>query len=300
MNISIIIVNYNVKEYIISCIESIYKHSKSDLTFEIIVVDNNSKDGSRSELKNNFTNISLIENNYNAGFSVAVNQGVRKSIGKYVFLLNPDTLFIEDSLYKLYNAAEKNDKKGAIGPELISNNAVRQKSFWRDPTLISTILSVTHLDFLNYKKNYKDKVLEKQALVDTISGGAFFISREIFNKLNGLNPNLFWMEDIDFCIRLRNAGYYVYFFPLTKIIHFIGRSAKKNFKVAVSNQLLSKIKFFKKNHSFLKYLIILLIIFLVSLVKTALFGICGLFSAIHKKKFLAYFNTLQLIISKRY
>ena len=117
MNISIVIVSYNVKEYIISCIESIYKHSKARLSFEIIVVDNNSEDGSQLELKKRFSKILLIENDYNAGFSVAVNQGVKKCKGKYIFLLNPDTLFLEDTLHKLFQKNEKNEKIGAIGPE---------------------------------------------------------------------------------------------------------------------------------------------------------------------------------------
>ena len=278
MNISIIIVSYNVKEYIISCIESIYKHSKARLSFEIIVIDNNSEDGSQIELKNKFSKILLIENDYNAGFSVAVNQGVNKSKGKYIFLLNPDTLFLEDTLFKLFQATEKNKKIGAIGPELVSEKGIRHQSFWRDPTLINTILSITHLDFFNYKKNYKSTHFKYLKTVDTISGGAFFVSRKIFNKLNGLNAELFWMEDIDFCIRLRKIGYKVYFFPLSKIIHFVGKSAKSNYKVAISNQLLSKIKFFKKNYSFSKYFIILSIIFVVSLVKAILFGIIAFFS----------------------
>lgn len=296
MDISVLIVSYNVKEYIISCIESIYKHSKSKLSFEIIVVDNNSEDGSQLELKKKFSKILLIENDYNAGFSVAVNQGVKKCKGKYIFLLNPDTLFLEDSLFKLFQKNEKNEKVGAIGPELISKDGMRQQSFWRDPTLTNTILSITHLDFLNYKKNYKNSKFKEGAIVDTLSGGAFFVSREIFNKLNGFDSDLFWMEDVDFCIRLRKIGYKVYFYPRTRIIHFIGKSAEYNYKVAISNQLLSKIKFFKKNHSFSKYFTISCIIFIVSLFKTILFGIIALSSKKNKKKFYAYLYTVRAVV----
>ena len=85
MDISVIIVNYNVKEYIISCIHSIYKHSKSNYSFEIVVVDNNSKDGSAERIKKDFPKVKLIENNYNAGFSKAVNQGSSISIGLETF-----------------------------------------------------------------------------------------------------------------------------------------------------------------------------------------------------------------------
>ena len=129
MDISVIIVSYNVKEYIISCIESIYKHSKSNYNFEIIVVDNNSKDESVNSIKKEFPEISFIKNDYNAGFSKAVNQGAKISKGKFLFILNPDTLFIEDSLFKILNEAQNKEKLGAIGPALISLNEKTQQSF---------------------------------------------------------------------------------------------------------------------------------------------------------------------------
>jgi len=95
-------------------------------------------------------------------------------------------------------------------------------------------------------------------------------------------------------------GYRVYYFPLTKIIHFVGKSADFNYKVAISNQLLSKIKFFKKNHPFSKYFIIFYLIFLISLVKTILFAIIAIFSEKNKKKFYAYLYTLQLIANHKF
>ena len=229
MDISVIIVNYNVKEYIISCIESIYKHSKSNFSFEIIVIDNKSEDGSVKKLKKEFPKITLIENNYNAGFSKAVNQGIKKSQGTYLLILNPDTLFIADSLFKILNEAENQEKLGAIGPALISNRRIVQQSYWKDPSVLNTILSIYHLDYFNFNKNYKYEKFGITTKVNCISGGALFVPRKNFTMLNGFNENLFWMEDIDFCIRLRKKGYNVYYSPLTKIVHFIGKSAETNY-----------------------------------------------------------------------
>ena len=211
-------------------------------------------------------------------------------------MLNPDTVFVEDTLDKLIAVAKNQKEFGAIGPALINENGTMQQSFWKNPSLANTLLSVFHLDFLNYNKNYRNKKFEDFSIVETISGAAFFLKRDIFKELNGLNEKLFWMEDIDFSIRLNKAGYKTFYFPLTKIIHFSGKSAETNYKVAISNQLLSKIKFFKKNHSFSKYFTISCIIFIVSLFKTILLGIIALFSKKNKKKFYAYLYTLQSIV----
>tara|TARA_Y100001935_G_scaffold254411_1_gene263386 strand:+ start:1560 stop:2456 length:897 start_codon:yes stop_codon:yes gene_type:complete len=297
MDISIVIVNYNVKEYIISCIHSIYKHSKSNYSFEIVVVDNNSKDGSVERIKKDFPKVKLIENNYNAGFSKAVNQGSSISIGKFLFILNPDTMFVNDCLSKMLIEAGFQEEFGVIGPSLISKNGKIQQSYWRDPTVISTILSLFHLDNFNYNKNYKGEKFESIKIVDSISGGALFLPREIFTKLKGLNENLFWMEDIDFCIRLREKGYKVYYSSSIKIIHFRGKSSEKNYRVAISNQLISKIKFFRIHHSKISVKIILVCILFVSTIKSFLIFFASPFSTSYRKKMFAYLYTIRSIFN---
>ena len=297
MDISIIIVSYNVKEYIISCIQSIYKHSKSNYSFEIVVIDNNSRDGTYDSLIKDFPKISLIKNKYNAGFSSAVNQGVKICQGKYILVLNPDTLFVEDSLVKLINAANNQKGLGALGPALIDEGGALQQSFWRNPSIINTLLSIFHLDLLNYKKNYKDKRFNVISDVETISGAALFLHRKIFNKLNGFNEKLFWMEDIDLCFRMKKMGYKIYYLPSTKIIHFSGKSAITNYKVAISNQLLSKIKFFRIHHSKLSAYTILLSVLLISLAKSVIILFISPFSSMYRKKMVAYLYTIRSVFN---
>ena len=300
MDISVIIVNYNVKEYIISCIDSIYKHSKSDLKFEIIVVDNNSIDNSVIDLKKTFPNVILVENNYNAGFSVAVNQGAKLSNSNFFLILNPDTLFVEDSLSILYNEVLEKKIMGAIGPKLISKKGLLQQSFWRDPTLINTILSISYLDFLNFSKKYIFTNFTKTSKVDTISGAAIFIPRRIFDQLEGFDSRLFWMEDIDLCVRLRRKKFVVCYSPLTKIIHFSGKSASKNFKVAIINQLISKIKFFKKNHNEFETFILSSFILFISTVKSLLFSVIAILSTKNREKLKGYLTVIHKVINGDY
>ena len=299
IDVSIIIVSYNVKEYIISCIESIYKHSKSGIIFEIVIVDNNSIDGSQVSIKNLPYRVKLIENNYNAGFSTAVNQGAKTASGKAILILNPDTLFIEDSLMHFFNKINLNDDIGAIGPALIDENGIVQQSVWRDPSLINTFLSIYHLDFLNFKKNYNYKKFNKTTEVKNISGAAIFMLKKTFKILDGFDEDFFWMEDIDLCARMRKMGYSVLYSPETKIIHFTGKSSRKNYNVKISNQLLSKIKFFKKHHSNRKALILLCLTFVMILMKIVLLFPLSVFSKIKKKKLIAYIFTLKAILNFR-
>ena len=121
MILSIIIVNYNVKFFLEQCINSIKTGSKG-LKIEIIIVDNNSTDGSVNMIKNEFPKCIVIENKKNVGFSKANNQGIRKSKGKYVLLLNPDTIIEEDTLSKCISFMEKNSEAGSLGVKMIDGN----------------------------------------------------------------------------------------------------------------------------------------------------------------------------------
>ena len=296
-DISIIIVNYKVKEYIIPCIESIYKHTSKSLRYEILVIDNNSNDGSIDAIKSQFSEVKTYENTENIGFSKAVNQGAETAIGKYIFILNPDTKLIEDSISILFTFLEKNETVAVVGPALVTESGIKQQSYWKEPTLINTILSIYHLDFLNYKKNYRNEIGDKTILVDAISGGAFFVQRDVFQNLNGYHPNLFWMEDIDFCTKVRKLDNKIIYYPETKIIHYGGKSAEKNLHIAISNQLLSKIKYFKLHHSGIETIILTVAILFIALIKSILFLIVFPLGSNYRKKMIGYLSVIKGILT---
>lgn len=296
-DISIIIVNYKVKEYIIPCIESIYKHTSKSLRYEILVIDNNSNDGSIDAIKSQFSDVKIYENTENIGFSKAVNQGAETAIGKYIFILNPDTKLIEDSISILFTFLEKNETVAVVGPALVTESGIKQQSYWKEPTLINTILSIYHLDFLNYKKNYRNEIGDKTILVDSISGGAFFVQRDVFQNLNGYHPNLFWMEDIDFCTKVRKLDNKIIYYPETKIIHYGGKSAEKDLHIAISNQLLSKIKYFKLHHSGIETIILTVAILFIALIKSILFLIVFPLGSNYRKKMIGYLSVIKGILT---
>ena len=296
-DISIIIVNYKVKEYIIPCIESIYKHTSKSLRYEILVIDNNSNDGSIDAIKSQFSKVKIYENTENIGFSQAVNQGAETAIGKYIFILNPDTKLIEDSISILFTFLEKNETVAVVGPAIVTESGIKQQSYWKEPTLINTILSIYHLDFLNYKKNYRNEIGDKTILVDSISGGAFFVQRDVFQNLNGYHPNLFWMEDIDFCTKVRKLDNKIIYYPETKIIHYGGKSAEKDLHIAISNQLLSKIKYFKLHHSGIETIILTVAILFIALIKSILFLIVFPLGSNYRKKMIGYLSVIKSILT---
>ena len=296
-DISIIIVNYKVKEYIIPCIESIYKYTSKSLRYEILVIDNNSNDGSIDAIKSQFSDVKIYENTENIGFSKAVNQGAETAIGKYIFILNPDTKLIEDSISILFTFLEKNETVAVVGPAIVTESGIKQQSYWKEPTLINTILSIYHLDFLNYKKNYRNEIGDKTILVDAISGGAFFVQRDVFQNLNGYHPNLFWMEDIDFCTKVRKLDNKIIYYPETKIIHYGGKSAEKDLHIAISNQLLSKIKYFKLHHSGIETIILTVAILFIALIKSILFLIVFPLGSNYRKKMIGYLSVIKGILT---
>ena len=296
-DISIIIVNYKVKEYIIPCIESIYKHTSKSLRYEILVIDNNSNDGSIDAIKSQFSEVKIYQNTENIGFSKAVNQGAETAIGKYIFILNPDTKLIEDSISILFTFLEKHETVAVAGPTLVTESGIKQQSYWKEPTLINTILSIYHLDFLNYKKNYRNEIGDKTILVDSISGGAFFVQKDVFQNLNGYHPNLFWMEDIDFCTKVRKLENKIIYYPETKIIHYGGKSAEKDLHIAISNQLLSKIKHFKQHHSGIETIILTVAILFIALIKSILFLIVFPLGSNYRKKMIGYLSVIKGILT---
>jgi len=299
IEVSIIYISYNVKKYLIQSIESILAHTNKNIEYEIIVIDNSSIDNTEKELKEKYPFINFIQNSENIGFTKAMNHAISISKGKYVFQLNPDTKLIEDSISKMYNFVSKNDKSVILGPKIINESGKIQKSYWDTPTLLSTMLNLSNLQFIiNLFKKNKNLVEPKK--VDTISGAAMFYQASIFKKIGPLNEDLFWDEDIDFCLRAEKKGYEIIFFPHTKLIHRGGKSAATNQKVAISNQVLSKIKFFQIHHSRISQIIIKSFCVTIIPLKMMLLLLISPFKPRLLKKAFAYFFTWKLLIKKKY
>lgn len=292
VKVSIVIVNYNVKDLILTCIRSLYQFCGNAGDLEIIVIDNQSIDGSCQAIRTEFPDVILVENSENEGFPKANNQGFSIAKGDYIFMLNPDTEFQENSIEKLRQFLEDNKTVGIVAPGLLNTDGTHQSSVWRYPSLFSIFCEFHYLTSLLKRKNYLDKDFTKQFEAESFSGAAIFFRKSILDEIGNLDETMFWIEDVEFCYRAVQNGIKCVYFPETKIIHHIGQSAKKNYTISISNQVFNKIKFFNKHHSNFSAKLVILLSFLHVVQKSIVFGILSPFNVVYKRKASAYRYTI--------
>lgn len=244
MKLSFIIISYNTKDILRDCLFSI-QSSKMNFDYEIIIVDNNSKDGSPEMIKQEFPDVKLIQNKDNKLFAIANNQGVEIASGEYVLLLNSDTLVYDDNIEKLVNYYDSlNDDVICVGPKILN----------KDKTLQSEgSMGMTHWDMI--VKHFKLGLLLPSFIgkfllpsgtykfnrntphkVSWVTGCCMLIKRNLYNKVGGLNENLeFYGEEPEFGYRTSKLGYSTIYYPLSEIVHLGGASTDK--KVIVEDSL---------------------------------------------------------------
>ncbi len=235
IDLSVIIVNYNVKEFLKNLIDSIKKASQN-LFIEIIVIDNASDDGSVEFIREKIPEIILIANKSNEGFGKANNQGLKIAEGKFILLINPDTLVAEDTFIKMMDFFNANPQAGMAGCKILNPDGTLQlacrRSFpgpwtaFTKVTGLSTIFPKSKL-FARYNLTYLD---ENQTYeVDAISGSFMMLRKEVLDKVGGFDEQFFmYGEDLDLCYRIQKAGFKIYYVHSTQIIHYKGESTKRS------------------------------------------------------------------------
>jgi GT2 family glycosyltransferase len=259
MDLSIIIANYNTKQLLKSTIESIINTTKA-LSYEIIVIDNASQDGSCEMVKSNFKDVMLIQNKENLGFAIANNAGIRKSVGSYVLLLNSDTIIIEDCLKKCVEYMDMNLDIGALGCRVELPDGKLDHACKRGfPTPEASLYYLLKLDKLwpNSRKfgQYDATYLPDNEIneVDCLVGAFMMVRKETIEQI-GLLDEAFFMygEDIDWCYRIKASGWKNIYYPLVKIIHYKGASSRKRRFMTVYQFHRAMILFYRK-HYYNKY-----------------------------------------------
>jgi GT2 family glycosyltransferase len=234
MDLSVIIVNFNVRHFLEQCLDSVIKASEK-ITCEIFVVDNNSTDGSCQMVMSHFPGVKLIRNPDNYGFSAANNQAIRQSEGKYVLLLNPDTLIEEETFTRCLTFMNEHPEAGALGVRMINGNGkLLPESKRALPTPGTAFFKMAGFSFLfphsRLFNRYYLPHLDSTATTETeiISGAFMFIRKEVLDK-TGLMDETFFMygEDIDLSYRILKTGFKNYYFPGVRIIHYKGESTSR-------------------------------------------------------------------------
>jgi len=254
MDLSIIIVNWNTKEYLLPCLKSIFKGGQGT-GWEVIVVDNGTRDGSREEVKKVFPSARLIENEKNFGFAKAANQGLQKASGRYALLLNPDTQVENGAIERLVSFMDAHSDVGVAGAQLLNADGTKQNSIANFPSLGTELLNKSLLRWLFPTKfpgkgrNYSEPIE-----VDSVIGACMMVRRDTLDQVGLLDEDYFlFLEETDWCYRMKKAGWKIYHVPQAEIYHFQGKSAETVKKRARVEFYRSRYHFFKKNRGNLQW-----------------------------------------------
>jgi hypothetical protein len=252
--VSVLIVSFNVREYLLQAIDSV-KNSNYNGSIEIIVVDNDSFDGTPLSVQKKYPDIHVLKNNRNQGFGTGINQAAQKAKGEFLFILNPDTIVQENTIEKLRLYLKNNPQVGIVGPKVLNSDGSLQLASKRSmPTVSVSLPKILGLSTLFPKSKWAGKYnltyLEENKIhkVDAVSGSALMIRKSSFDKLNGFDETFFmYGEDLDLCKRIIQLGKEIHYVPTTQIIHYGGESVRSA-KFDSINAFFDSMSLFYKKH----------------------------------------------------
>jgi N-acetylglucosaminyl-diphospho-decaprenol L-rhamnosyltransferase len=242
MDLSIVIVNWNASKLLIQCLESIY-HSEPHSSLEIIVVDNGSTDDSVSILSANFSNVHIISNDRNLGFAKANNQGIALAKGRYILLLNSDTIVLPGVFDEMVRVADRNPQTGVIGPKLLNMDGTLQKSWSSFPSFLSELIGK------NFRMRYPVVAAANTYDVDWIMGACMLVRAATIQDVGKMDEDyFFYSEETDWCFRIKKKNWKVWYLASVEMFHLGGGSTKRGSIVQLVSLYQSKLLYFKKNH----------------------------------------------------
>jgi GT2 family glycosyltransferase len=259
MDISIIIVNWNTRDILRDCLSSVFKQTQG-IEFEVIVIDNGSSDRSTEMVEAEFPQVIVIANAENLGFAAANNQGIAVARGRYILLLNSDTLILDDAIAKAVQFADSHPDATVIGCRVLNPDRTLQPTCFMFPSLLNMLLSSTYL----YKLFPKSKFFGREQMtwwdrndtreVDVVTGCFMLVRRGAIEQVGLMDERFFvYGEETDWCYRFKKAGWKILFTPDAEIVHF-GEQSSKQMAVEMALQLRGSIlQFMRKHRSPLEY-----------------------------------------------
>lgn len=273
IDVSIIIVNYNTKEHLLKCLESVFRQSKES-NYGIFVIDNGSTDGSADEVRRLYPSINLIRNERNNGFAKAVNQGLKIAVdSRYHLVLNSDAILSDEYLKRLLKFLDNHPQVAIATGQLLDIDGSLQYSFDNIPTLFSEIVGKGVLRFIFPKKYSNKRVFcpdsdfgrnkdsdggkveqdgpsNRFIEVESVIGAAMLVSQKAIGDIGLLDEDYFlFLEETDWCYRMRRKGWLIAFLPDVKTHHFQGQTKRLILIPAKIEYLNSLYKFFRKHYS---------------------------------------------------
>jgi GT2 family glycosyltransferase len=284
MNLTVIIVNWNVKNFLKGCLESIYRFTRG-IEFEVFVVDNNSSDGSRDMVKADFPQVRLIENSQNLGFAASNNIALKECASEYVLLLNPDTELADNSLKAMVEYMDAHAEAGCIGCKLFFGDGSLQHSCRTFPSIFTDLMDNLFLAWIfprstffnSYRMGYwsHDHVRE----VDVPAGACLMVRYDIIRSIGFFDTRFFlYYDEIDLCRRIKNGGWKIFFVPYMKIIHYSNKSSKQIPLDIIRWMNRSKLLFFEKHYGRWSIIFLLLSLMMRGFIVWVIFPVSWLLS----------------------
>lgn len=253
-DLSIIVVSYNVAGHLARCLDSVFRSLQgSSLTFEVLVVDNCSSDGSAEMVQARFPQVCLIQNQANKGFASATNQGLAQSRGRHIFLLNPDTEVLGDAPARLVAFLESRPEAGMATGQLLNPDGTLQHGAFRFPTLW-----MSFFDFFPIHHRLGSSGLNGRYPLDGTApfdidhplGASMLVKREVVDRVGPMDESFFiYCEEIDWCIRIKKACWHIFCVPQARIIHYGGQSAQQSAPAMFVELHKSRLLLFRKHYS---------------------------------------------------
>ena len=283
IDVSIIIVSWNTRQILEDCLASVYEQT-TGISFEVFVVDNASSDGSAEMVRQRFPQIKLITNTDNRGFAAANNQAIRQTSGRYILLLNSDTIILESAIAKTVLCAERHPAAGIIGCRVLNADQTLQQSCFMYPSVLNLFLLTTYLSkmfsknrfFGRERMTWWDRSDERQ--VQVVTGCFMLVRREVVEEVGLLDKEYFiYGEETDWCYRACQAGWKSMFTPDAQIIHLGGASSQQVKPKMILQLRGSLLYFMKKNKSRISYGVACVLVSLFFLFRIPYWFLRGIF-----------------------
>ncbi len=302
-DISIIIVSWNARKYLVDCLKSL--EGLAGCSYEIIVVDNNSSDGSLEIVEKKYSHVKLIGNEENLGFARANNIGIKASTSRYVCLVNTDIVVLEDCIKKMIEFMDSNPSVGMAGPRILNQDRTLQVSCRHFPSIWNNLCQVFGFNKVFPKLAWFSEPMMKywshdtERKVDVLTGCFWMVRREALDQVGLLDEGFFFYgEDIDWCKRFHKAGWDVGFYPGAEVIHFGGASSSNAPIKFYLEMQKADLQYWRKHHGRSRQLAYWMIILLRQLVRIPIYTFKYVF--FEKRRETAQFKLKRSLVGIRW
>ena len=300
-DLSIIIVSWNVADLLRDCLRSI-DAGRGELDLEVIVVDSASTDDSVAMVKREFPWVNLMACDENVGFPRGNNLGLEQANGRYILLLNPDTVVLDDALSKMMTTMQENPEVGVLGCQLLNSDGTVQSSRRRFPTITTAFFESTWLETVapkNVMERYYAQDLPDDAVndVDWVMGACMLVPHPVVDTVGGMDEAYFmYSEELDWCRRIKDSGWRVVYYPEAKIIHYVGQSSDQAVVARHINFQQAKLRYFRKYNGRFTALVLRLFLLLNyswQLILEAVKGLLGHKRPLRRQRVQAYWQVIR-------